>query len=362
MIQQAANDHFALQDYDDFLRAVSGGAEYDPSPPSARPTGPAFPPIIDNDTPIGNYPGNQRKPSSKVKKSRLSATDESPQESGPHGMMMIDMDAVPMEYRQLVAQWCKPMPAATADGHGEDEDVRVAADEAYIGDNCKSATTDNPSKAVTKRGLADKVDDIDHDTTSNKKRVRSCGEMSLYQSCYSQPAYPAQPYGAAVPQPKTATPSNTQSESIEKRARRTPSPKATKSGSSPRTASEGHAGSEDAGRTSAVQAARGSKRKNQLEHARSRDNGIEEPEIDEPRNNAPAATLESRRMANINSQSRSQATRGSKRKSQLGHEGFRDAAADIGEDSDIEEPNRKASAAVLAIRKIATPSSRFREV
>lgn len=273
---------------------------------------------------------------------------------------MIDMDAVPLEYRQLVAQWCKPMPA---DGHDRANNIKpIAAEPTPSNENPTSTTTDNPSKAIMKRGFQDEADEVDRDTTSNKKRVRSCGEMSLYQSCYSQPAHPAQPYGAVTPQPETTTTLNKQSESTEKRAHRTPSPRATKSASSPRATSNASSKMENPGTSQGSQAARGSKRKNQLEHAGSRNLAVEELEVDEARTSASAVTLEGRQMASASSPSRSHATRGSKRKSQLEHDGFRDSAADAAEDSDIEERNQKASAAVLATRKIANPSSRFRKV
>lgn len=306
---------------------------------------------------LWNIPRNLPEGPSDTKEARQ-PVHGAPHGSVPQGMMMINMDLVPLELRDFVAQWCKAVSATTANG------AAPATSESFS-EGPPSTATGNQSNTAQKRAFHDA---FDHDTTSNKKRVRSCGEMSLWQSCYTQPAHPVQPYGTATsetaPVDETSSSSN-QHAQAEKRAKRTPSSAANKSN--------------DAVNTSKPKAVQGVKRKNEDDHDGFRNFVAPKPEFSTTSNeqsgsnekrvlrtpSSPATKSSSSSRAsspdksdNAGSPSGSQEPRSLKRKNSNEHpKVLHGQIIDIVEEDEVEEANIKASPDVLKTRKIAHPSS-----
>ena len=324
---------------------------------------------------LWNIPRNLPEGSSSTKEAHQTAVPDAPHGSVPQGMMLINMDLVPLEHRDFVAQWCKPVPPATTPNGAAPITSQTS------NDGPPSTAINDQSKTAQKRSFQNA---FDLDTMSNKKRVRSYEEMSLYQSCYSQSAHPVQPYGSnAAPEDEIPYASNEHSHA-ENRAQKNPSSPSNKSGSSSREASgNGLAKSSDADNTSKSKAVQGVKRKNEDDHdgfrnfiapksepfttSKEQSRSNEKRVLRTPSSPATTSSSSSRTSSPIKpeyagSPSEYQEPRRVKRKNSKEHpKVFHGQVIDLISEDEDEEANIKASADVLRTRKIAKPSRRLDE-
>ena len=353
---------------------------------------------------LWKIPRNLPEASSDTKEAHQS-TDAS-HGSVPQGMMLINMDLVPLEHRDFVAQWCKPVPATTPNGG-----TPSTSETSNVGQ--RSSATNDQSKTAQKRAFEIDPDGDHHDTTSNKKRIRSCGEMSLYQSCYSRPTHPVQPYGDNTPPEVDTSNSSKELPQAQKRAKQKPRSPANKSrrsfrssfcscwdvicrycnaypraemltllsttgSSSSEAARSGPSEPNNAGNLSKSKANQGVKRKKEEDHDGFRNSVGPKYESSSTSNKrsrfdeegffgtpySPATKFGSSSRANSPTKSEnagiplgSQETHGVKRKNSNEHPRvLHNHIVDLFDEDEVEEANIKASPDVLKTRKIASPS------
>ena len=320
---------------------------------------------------LWNIPRNLPEASSDTKEAHQST--DARQGSVPQGMMLINMDLVPLEHRDFVAQWCKSVPATTPNG-----EAPFTTETSNVGP--PSSATNSKSKTAQKRAFEIDLDGDRHDTTSDKKRIRSCGEMSLYQSCYSRPAHPVQPYGDNRP-PKVETSTSSKEHSqAEKRTHKSPRSPANKPGSSTTKATPSDPSeSNNAGNLSKSKANQGVKRKNEEDHdgfrnlvalksqpqttsnkrSRHSEKGVfRTPSSPATKSGSSSRTPSPNKSEYAGSPSGCKEHRGLKRKNSNEHPRvLHGQVIDFFDEDEAEEANIKASPDVLKTRKIAHPSS-----
>ena len=279
------------------------------------------------------------------KKARPSADTEPNKEPVHQGMMLINIDLVPVELRDQVAQrWCRPLPEYMVKGESQPEVGSATPQVLTVPEEPTQQTGVKRKLMIPITFYHDKVEvgttlelDSDDETASNKKRIRSYKERSLYQSCYAQPAQPAQSYGISQcylkPESETAYASNNPSQSIKDRPRRVPSSRLRKPGTSRSSESEASTSTYEQSQT-VKQQARPFSSSRAATPTESYEDDIDDPIV-------PVKPSQSHLVGNF------------KRKSEVPHSGFRNYAI---EEFDVYEDNSTAYTPTMNARTIITPS------